>query len=187
MAGATVGAPGAVAGATVGAPDALGARRRGGGDDLAELPRERLGADGPGAAVPGHRSLPPGEIVWAIDARRGQQLIWQAQTGFSFRLAGGFFGGVPTGTPDAVMQELLAVGEVSGASKAQLQAFMARHRVGAVLVADDEPPWIRRQIAQAAGVHGIRQGGADLFRLGRPFQPRSASRPRNLPKTRPRK
>jgi hypothetical protein len=39
-----------------------------------------------------HRYLRPGEIVWIVDPHRNRQMIWQAQTGLSFRLAGGFFG-----------------------------------------------------------------------------------------------
>ncbi|HYA51735.1 MAG TPA: hypothetical protein VEG33_11240 [Streptosporangiaceae bacterium] len=42
-----------------------------------------------------HRYLRPGEIVWIVDPHHDRQMIWQARTGFSFRLAGGFFGVTP--------------------------------------------------------------------------------------------
>ena len=46
-----------------------------------------------------HRYLRPGEIVWIVDPHHDRQMIWQARTGFSFRLAGGFFGVTPSGPP----------------------------------------------------------------------------------------
>jgi hypothetical protein len=44
-----------------------------------------------------HRYLRPQEIVWIVDPHHDRQMIWQARTGFSFRLAGGFFGVTPAG------------------------------------------------------------------------------------------
>ena len=49
--------------------------------------------------------LSPGEVVWVVDSHADRQLVWQAQTGFYFRLAGGFFGGTPQGVRDAQVVE----------------------------------------------------------------------------------
>jgi hypothetical protein len=66
---------------------------------------------------------------------------------------------------DAVLQEQLAIGEVGAATPAELRAFMASHRVGAVLAPSDELPGDLYKIARAAGARGIRKGGVEFFRL----------------------
>ena len=61
-------------------------------------------------------------------------MIWQARTGFSFRLAGGFFGVTPPGLPDPGLQAHLGTGAITGTSVADIKGFLASHRVGAVLL-----------------------------------------------------
>jgi hypothetical protein len=121
-----------------------------------------------------HRYLRPGETVWMVDALHSRQMIWQAETGFSFRLAGGFFGVTPPGLHPPVAQAWLGMGSVSGATAASIRAFLASHRVGAVLMAE-EPPRVARVMARATGAEGIQRGGMLIFRLsageaGRPEQ-----------------
>ena len=116
-----------------------------------------------------HRYLRPGEIVWIVDPHHDRQMIWQARTGFSFRLAGGFFGVTPSGLPSppgAAMQAHLGTGAITGASMADIRAFLAGHRVGAVLMAEQpRGSDARRVLAAATGVAGVRSGRVIVFQL----------------------
>ena len=116
-----------------------------------------------------HRYLQPGEIVWIVDPHHDRQMIWQARTGFSFRLAGGFFGVTPSGLPappGTAMQAHLGTGAITGASVADIRAFLAGHRVGAVLMAEQPPGSdARRILAAATGVAGVRSGRVVVFQL----------------------
>ena len=116
-----------------------------------------------------HRYLRPGEIVWIVDPHHDRQMIWQARTGFSFRLAGGFFGVTPSGLPtppSAAMQAHLGTGAITGASVADIRAFLAGHRVGAVLMAEQpRGSDARRILAAATGVAGVRSGRVVVFQL----------------------
>jgi hypothetical protein len=116
-----------------------------------------------------HRYLRPGEIVWIVDPHHDRQMIWQARTGFSFRLAGGFFGVTPSGLPTppgAALQAHLGTGAIMGASVADIRAFLAGHRVGAVLMAEQpRGSDARRILAAATGVAGVRSGRVVVFQL----------------------
>ena len=116
-----------------------------------------------------HRYLRPGEIVWIVDPHHDRQMIWQARTGFSFRLAGGFFGVTPSGLPtppSAALQAHLGTGAITGASVADIRAFLAGHRVGAVLMAEQpRGSDARRILAAATGVAGVRSGRVVVFQL----------------------
>lgn len=112
-----------------------------------------------------HGYLRPGETVWMVDALHSRQMTWQAETGFSFRLAGGFFGVTPPGLHPPAAQARLGMGSVTGATVASIRAFLASHRAGAVLMAE-EPPRAARVMARATDVAGIQRGGMLIFRLG---------------------
>jgi hypothetical protein len=116
-----------------------------------------------------HRYLRPGEIVWIVDPHHDRQMIWQARTGFSFRLAGGFFGVTPSGLPappGTAMQAYLGTGAIADASVADIRAFLAGHRVGAVLMAEQpRGSDARRVLAAATGVAGVRSGRVVVFQL----------------------
>lgn len=110
--------------------------------------------------------LSPGETVWIVDANRNRQMIWQAQTGFYFRLAGGFFGQTPTGLRPPAVQAQLGKGVVKGktAEPAEIRDFLASHDVGAIIVAE-EPHALVHLIASTVGQSGIQSGNVRLFRL----------------------
>jgi len=116
-----------------------------------------------------HRYLRPGQIVWIVDPHHDRQMIWQARTGFSFRLAGGFFGVTPSGLPappGAALQAHLGTGAIAGASVADVRAFLASHRVGAVLMAEQpRGSDARRTLAAATGVAGVRSGRVVVFQI----------------------
>jgi hypothetical protein len=114
-------------------------------------------------------ALSPGETVWVVDSHADRQLVWQAETHFYFRLAGGFFGGTPRGVPNAPLQERFAIGQIDAiASIADIRNFLAAHRVGAVLVADAPWPTVLA-MRTATGHWGYHVLGMRLFRLGDRF------------------
>jgi hypothetical protein len=117
--------------------------------------------------------LTPGETVWVVDDFHSRQMIWQAETGFTFRLAGGFFGVTPPGLHPPAAEARLGLGVVKGVTAASIRAFLRSHRAGAVLVAD-EPPHVARAVARATGVAGIQRGGLVRFRLGPRPRPAAA-------------
>jgi len=112
------------------------------------------------------RYLRPGEIVWIVNPHNNRQMIWQAQTGMSFRLAGGFFGVTPPGLPHPRTQARLGTGSIIGASVLDIRSFLAGHRVGAVLVSE-QPPRSKAlpKLARATGVAGVRSGEVVIFQL----------------------
>lgn len=113
-----------------------------------------------------HSYLAPGEIVWVVDPRHSRPMVWQAQTDFSFRQAGGFLGVTPPGLHPPAAQAQLGMGSVTGTSVAGIRSFLHSHHVGAVLMAE-EPAGTTRTMAQATGVAGIQRGGVMIFQLTR--------------------
>ncbi len=119
------------------------------------------------------RYLAPGEIVWLLEVHPDRQLIWQAQTGFYFRLSGGFFGGTPQGVPQGPLQERLAMGQVGKIGQqvtaADIRNYIAVHHVGAIMTSQVPWDWILK-IRAAVGSRGMNpQGHVRLFRLADPF------------------
>src|SRR5262249_42082907 len=112
------------------------------------------------------RYLRPGEIVWIVNPHNDRPMIWQAQTGLSFRLAGGFFGVTPPGLPHPGMQARLGTGSIIGASVPDIRNFLTSHRVGAVLVSEQPPrSTALPKLARATGVAGVRSGRVAAFQL----------------------
>jgi hypothetical protein len=113
--------------------------------------------------------LSRGETVWVVENHADRQLVWQAETNFYFRLAGGFFGGTPSGVRNAPLEERLAIGEIDPAdSIADIRNFLAAHRVGAVMVSD--VGWqVVLDMRAATGHWGIRLPRLRLFLLGNRF------------------
>lgn len=113
--------------------------------------------------------LSRGETVWVVENHADRQLIWQAETHFYFRLAGGFFGGTPSGVRNGPLEERLAIGAIDPTdSIADIRNFLAAHRVGAVMVSD--VAWQAVLDMRAATGHwGIRLPRLRLFLLGNRF------------------
>lgn len=86
--------------------------------------------------------LTQGEIVVVISKTGNAGMLWQAQTDFYVRLAGGFISQMITpGTdlPNAVQ----GLHRGTPAAIREFRAFIARARVGAILVDTSEPRWVR--------------------------------------------
>lgn len=112
------------------------------------------------------RFLRPGEVVWIVDAHRSRAMIWQASTGFAFRMAGGFFGVTPPGLPDPQAQAWLGPGVIAGSYQSDIRMFLKDHDVGTVLMFE-EPPADIDIMTRATGVRGVRHREVVVFQLGR--------------------
>jgi hypothetical protein len=113
--------------------------------------------------------IAPGSVVWVLEVHPSRQLIWQADTGFYFRLSGGFFGGTPEGLPQGTLQQRLAMGQVGPAvTAADISNYIAVHHVGTIIAA--QVPWdVILKVRAAVGSRGMKQGHAVVFRLTVPF------------------
>lgn len=120
-----------------------------------------------------HGYLMPGETVWVVDPYHSRQMIWQAETGFSFRLAGGFFGVTPPGLHPPAAQAVLGSGSVTGATATSIRSFLRSHHAGAVLMAE-EPAATVHAMARATGVAGVQHAGVVVFQLDRALASQAA-------------
>jgi len=104
------------------------------------------------------RYLTPGEIVLAIPAEQGQEMLWQVESGMYFRLARGY-AGVP---PQLVTTgDFGSNGEIPR-SPADFRSFIAAHEVGAVVVEDPAIPTWLDDLA-SLGVKPFRVGGVAVY------------------------
>jgi hypothetical protein len=106
--------------------------------------------------------LRPGEIVVVVSDRGNAALLFQADTDFYVRIAGGFinrsFSG-PTGLPEPVA----ALTNPTPARERQFRAYVRQARVGAILVEQAwAEPWMR--VFTRMGLHGTPAGGVIVYR-----------------------
>jgi hypothetical protein len=116
-----------------------------------------------------------GQVVWVVSTHPSRQLTWQAGTDFYFRLAGGFFGGVPTGGPspqpvDDWKEERLAIGQVVRPDTTidDIRFFLAEHHVSVIVAAEARWP-IVHELQRALGAFGTKVDDVRVFRLGERF------------------
>jgi hypothetical protein len=106
----------------------------------------------------------PGETVAVVWNRKGDQMYWQAETGMSMRLAGGYLGVRPPGFLDATFALKLSAGVVRPRQVAVLRRFVAEHDVAAILVVG-APSAELDAIEAAFGVSPHAVGGVTVYRL----------------------
>jgi hypothetical protein len=93
----------------------------------------------------------------------GSSMLWQAQAGFGFRMAGGYFSYTPASfETDPTVRALLA-GQVPTSAR-QLRAFVRDHRVRAVMV-DPQYPGAWEALFSMLGVTPVASGGMMVARL----------------------
>jgi hypothetical protein len=107
------------------------------------------------------RELSPGEIVIVVSNIGNAGMLWQAQTGFYMRIAGGFINAGLSHRTDLPRQ----VQDLSHATPtyvAQFERFVKSHHVGAILLdADYEPQWVG--IFRRVGLVGHLAGGVVVY------------------------
>jgi hypothetical protein len=109
-------------------------------------------------------ALKRGETVLVVPtATLGEGMLWQAETGMWFRLAGGYLGTLIP--PDYGRDPLLAalLGDVKPDPQV-LRTFLTRHDVGAVIV-DPANPQQWPQALAALGLKPVSVGGVWLYRV----------------------
>jgi hypothetical protein len=109
-------------------------------------------------------AIAPEEVVWVVSPEGGDQMLWQAQSGMYFRLAGGYTGVTPPELADPALEYRLVSGDLRATDAGALPGFVASHHVDAVIVAG-EPAWVVQEIAGALGVSQEDIGGVTLLRL----------------------
>ncbi len=111
--------------------------------------------------------LVPNETVVVISERGNAGLLWQAETGFYTRLAGGFVNhALANGTdlPQSVAN--LGIGKLTPRKVHRFHAYLARDKISAILVeASLAGRW--PAILHKAGLHGQPVGGVILYRTSR--------------------
>jgi hypothetical protein len=104
------------------------------------------------------RYLAPGEIVLAIPAEKGQEMLWQVESEMYFRLARGYVGVPPT----LVTTGVLGKNEEIPRYPPAFRGFIAAHDVGAVVVEDSAVlTWL--DDLGSLGVKPLRIGGVAVY------------------------
>ena len=112
--------------------------------------------------------LAPGETVVVLPyGINGNSMLWQLQSGWYFRMAGGYAGNPPLEFRQwPIVRVFYRVGTVAlPAAGDQLKAFLATHRATAVLV-DDREAEIWRPLMATLDAPPIEAGGMTIYRVG---------------------
>ncbi|HXC85989.1 MAG TPA: hypothetical protein VNV62_29505 [Trebonia sp.] len=108
--------------------------------------------------------LSPGETVVALSERGNVGLLWQAQTNFYTRLAGGFINKAITqygGVPEPVAE--LSLGGLTQPNVQRFRSYIASAKVGAILVEQHEAgSW--PAIFARLGLRGQAAGGVIVYK-----------------------
>jgi hypothetical protein len=123
-------------------------------------------------AAGGYKSvLRPGETVLALPwGINGSSMLWHAEAQMSFRLAGGYVGALLP--PDYRREPILPAfsNPKVAPQPADLQAFLGRHDVSAVVV-DAARPQMWPGALEALGLHRAALGGVLYYRVPGSFDP----------------
>jgi hypothetical protein len=111
--------------------------------------------------------LSPDETVVVLPyGINGNSMLWQLESGWYFRMAGGYAGNPPLEFRQwPIVRVFYRVGMVDlPAAGDQLKAFIAAHRATAILV-DDREAEIWRPLMATLGVAPVRAGGMTIYRV----------------------
>jgi hypothetical protein len=111
--------------------------------------------------------LTPAETVVVLPyGINGNSMMWQLQSGWYFRMAGGYAGNPPLEFRQwPIVRVFYRVGTVAlPAAGDQLKAFLATHSATAVLV-DDREADIWRPLMETLGAPPIEAGGMTIYRV----------------------
>jgi hypothetical protein len=113
------------------------------------------------------RYIRPGETVAVISNVGNAGMLWQADTGFYLRLAGGYTSQMLTPHSD-LPRQIQNLDIATPQHEQQFLAFVRRARIGAILVdADAAPGWAT--VLAKFGWHGKLAGGVLVYQIdGRP-------------------
>ncbi len=109
--------------------------------------------------------LAPGGNTLVIPySARGPSMLWQAQTGMYFRMAGGATPGIPNEFKRWAILHTFYCGTLIPDYGTQLQAFLAAHNITTVIVAEgSQGPW--QPLFATLEVQPVNVGGVTLYRV----------------------
>jgi ABC-type Zn uptake system ZnuABC Zn-binding protein ZnuA len=103
--------------------------------------------------------LKPGEIVVVVSYRGNAGMLFQACTGFYFRLAGGY---INQSLSQEYPPQVEALADPSPVRIRQFQEFVRDDKVGAVIVEQVwAQPWMN--VFNRVGMHGTSVGGVTIY------------------------
>jgi hypothetical protein len=111
--------------------------------------------------------LSPGEIVVVTPySQHGNSMLWQAQSNFYFRMAGGWTGPIPAEYKQWPVVDALTGWTYLPDPQMQLMSFLANHQVGAIVVDNrDRSSLYFSQWMPAAAAIPLEIGGVTLYRI----------------------
>lgn len=105
--------------------------------------------------------LQPGETVVVVSRIGNAGMLWQADTGFYMRLAGGYINQAITARSD-LPQQVQSLAHATPQLVAQFERYVKRNRIGAILVDGRyEPLWVG--IFRKLGLQGHRTGDVLVY------------------------
>jgi len=110
------------------------------------------------------RYLTPGEIVVVVSHRGNAAMLFQADTGFYFRIDGGFIN-ASLSRVDALPPPVAAISVLTPANKLGFQQYIQTSGVGAIIV---ERAWSEEWMYNFAdlGLKGVNVGGVTIYDTG---------------------
>ena len=111
--------------------------------------------------------LSPGETIMIIHALKddGDEMLWQAQSGFSFRMPQGHTGPEPAAFANDLVWQNMKSGQPFGVTAEQLHAWLLAHGVGAVVVSADIAHRWRSLMIEVTGSDPRSVGGVVLYTM----------------------
>jgi hypothetical protein len=107
------------------------------------------------------RYLRPGEIVVVLTGRGNAGMLFQAASGFYFRIAGGYINASLTST-NAVPRQVVLLVHPSKAAARQFDDYARAQGIGALVVEHTwARPWMRK--LPRLGMHGTSAGGVTIY------------------------
>jgi hypothetical protein len=113
------------------------------------------------------RYLSPGETIMIIRAPHddGVEMLWQAESGFYFRMPQGHTGPEPAAFANDPVWQNLKSGQPFGVTAGQLQTWLVAHGVGAVVVSGDIARRWRSLMTAVTGSNPQPVGGVVLYTI----------------------
>jgi hypothetical protein len=113
------------------------------------------------------RYLSPGVTIMIIHAPKdaGAEMLWQAQSGFSFGMPQGHTGPEPAAFANDPVWQNLRSGQPYGVTAGELQTWLAAHGVGAVVVSSDIAQRWRSLMIAVTGSNPHPVGGVVLYTM----------------------
>jgi hypothetical protein len=114
--------------------------------------------------------LSPGETIMIFHGLKddGDEMLWQAESGFSFQMPQGHTGPEPAAFANDPVWQNLKVGQPFGVTAGQLQAWFFDHGVSAVVMSADIAYRWRSLMTEVTGSEPDPVGGVVVYTIRRP-------------------